>query len=386
MVVRVPIRRKMLVWARERAGVSLDDLLGQFPRLKDWESETLHPTLKQLEGFARAVHVPFGYLFLPDPPDEPVPLPDFRTINSHSVTKPSPNLLDTVYACRERQAWFKGYAKDYGIKKLDFVGSATLSDTPQLVAEEISELLEFRVNDRVAIADVDASMRAFVRQAEISGVLVMISGIVGSNTRRILDAKEFRGFAISDPIAPLIFINGVDAKSARLFTLAHELAHIWLGVSALSDMGAAPNENVREEEVWCNQVAAELLMPSKVLKDDVPAAASLDDLVPWLRRKYKVSTLVVLRRLLDIGHLDRKAFDTAWSREIGLLRSMDSKKSSSGGNFYSTTASRVGRRFARAVYNSTLEGQTLYRDAHRLLGISKTETFNEFGRVIGAIL
>ena len=350
MVVRVPIDKNMLIWARERAGKSQDELAPRFPKIAEWEAETAQPTLKQLEDFATAVHVPFGYLFLPKPPDEPVPLPDFRTVNSVTVRRPSPDLLDTVHICKERQAWFRDHVRQYGADSLDFVGSARLSDRPEQVAQRITARLSFSVNDRVAIADPDASMREFVSRVEDIGVLVMISGIVGSNTKRPLNPSEFRGFALSDSYAPLIFINGADAKAARLFTLAHELAHIWLGVTALSNASASPQHNARNEEAWCNKVAAELLVPETGLRNDITAAQGvLSDLVVWLRRKYKVSVLTILRRLLDIGYLSRPAFDSAWAEEIERLRAIEARSTAGGGNFYRTTASRVGKRFAKAV-------------------------------------
>jgi Zn-dependent peptidase ImmA (M78 family)/transcriptional regulator with XRE-family HTH domain len=386
MVVRVPIDKNMLIWARERAGKNQDELLSRFPKIAEWEAETTQPTLKQLEDFANAVHVPFGYLFLSKPPEEPVPLPDFRTVKSEMVRRPSPDLLDTVHICKERQAWFRDHVRQFGSEGLEFVGSARLSDRPELIAKRIATKLSFAVEDRVAISDVDASMRAFVSKLEDIGILVMISGIVGSNTSRALDPSEFRGFALSDVFAPLIFINGADAKSARLFTLAHELAHIWLGMTALSNASAAPLAQARTEEAWCNKVAAELLVPEHALREDVASARDLPALVAWLRRKYKVSALVILRRLLDVEYLSRPAFDLAWSEELARLRAADVSSTEGGGDFYRTTASRVGRRFAKAVISSTLEGQTLFRDAHRMLGIAKTETFNEFGRVIGATL
>jgi Zn-dependent peptidase ImmA (M78 family) len=386
MTLRIPVRTKMLVWALSRAGKTTEELAHRFPKIYEWESGEVQPTLKQLEAFASAVHVPFGYLLLPDPPDEPFPLPDFRTLNGAPLKAPSPDLMDTVRACLERQAWYRDFMRENGQDALGFVASATTADSPATIAQRIADFLDFQVEDRAGLTDADAAMREFVRKAEDAGVLIMVSGIVGSNTHRTLMTDEFRGFAIVDPLAPLIFVNSADTKSARLFTLAHELAHIWLGASALSNTGAAPVANARAEEVWCNRVAAELLVPLNALRADLREFESLDETISRLRRKYKVSALVLLRRLLDAGNLSRPEFDRAWNGEMARLIGIDAKQTSSGGDFYNTTAGRVGRRFATAVYVSALEGQTLFRDAYRMLGISKTATFNEFGRVIGVTI
>jgi len=211
-----------------------------------------------------------------------------------------------------------------------------------------------------------------------------VSGVVMSNNRRPLDPAEFRGFALSDPLAPLIFINGADTKAAQMFTLAHELAHLWLGASALSNLGAAPRPGFRREEVWCNAVAAELLVPLAALRTDLQADEPLPDALSRLARIFKVSTLVILRRLLDVKWLSRERFDLAWAEESERLRHL-SQRGSGGGDFYRTTLARVSRRFARALVVSTLEGQTLYRDAFRMLGVSKTDTFNNLGREVGVM-
>lgn len=384
-MTRVAINPALLTWARMRAGLEPFDLQHRFAKLDAWEAGETQPTLKQLEAFARVVHVPIGYLFLPQPPDESLPIPDFRTMEGRAVLRPSPNLLDTLYACQERQGWYREFALAMRQKEADFVGSVTLAAAPETVAARMAAALGFDLDARAACRTWEEALRLFIQQADRLGVLVMVSGVVLSNNRRTLDPQEFRGFALADRRAPLVFINGADSKAGQMFTLAHELAHLWLGASALSDAGAAPLAGHRREEVWCNAVAAELLVPLATLRAELVRGEELSDTLQRLARRFKVSTLVILRRLLDAGWLGRPAFDAAWAAERERLRDIAARGGAGGGDFYRTTLSRVSRRFARALVESTLEGQTLYRDAFRMLGVAKTETFNHIGREVGVI-
>ncbi len=385
-MIRAPVNPELLRWARERAGFARDDLAAKFKKLPEWEDGQTQPTLKQVEAFACAVHAPVGYLFLAEPPEETVPIPDFRTFAGHAFTRPSPNLLDTIYACQERQSWYRDFARVAGEPDLDFVGSASVRTSPDLVAAQIRETLRFELAARRECPTWTDALRLFIRHAEEAGALVMVSGVVMSNNHRCLDPAEFRGFALCDPLAPLIFINGKDTKAAQMFTLAHELAHVWLGASALSNIGAAPGSGFRREEVWCNTVAAELLVPLDALRTGLRCNEPLPDALSRLARTFKVSALVILRRLLDANWLSRERFDVAWEEEHERLRRLvPPAGNAGGGDFYRMTVARVGRRFTRALVVSTLEGRTLYRDAFRMLGVKKAETFNNLGRETGVM-
>jgi Zn-dependent peptidase ImmA (M78 family) len=371
-VTRVQVRPELLRWARERSERGTHALATRFPRLAAWEAGDASPTLKQLEAFARATCVPIGFLFLAEPPQESVPIPDLRTIASEPLGRPSPDLLDTIYLCQRRQSWYRDWARSVGGDPRPFVGSASIDSPPEKVAAAMREALGFDLEARRTCPTWTEALRQFAAQADDLGVLVMVSGVVGSNNRRKLDPDEFRGFALADDLAPLVFVNGSDTKAAQMFTLAHELAHLWLGKSALSDAGpaSAPSDRV---ESWCNRVAAELLVPMDVLRREVTAGTVPPD-AQSLARRFKVSTLVILRRLLDLGRLTRQEFVRAYESELERLRSLPR---TSGGDFYLTQPVRLSRRFARALVVSTLEGQTLYRDAFRMLGISKAETFQQ---------
>jgi len=378
-MMRVEVKPTLLRWARYRAGLDLDDLAGRFPRLADWESGERHPTIRQLEEFAKATRTPVGYLFLPEPPTERVPIPDFRTIGNRRIEHPSPDLLDTVYLCQQRQEWYRDFARSQGDESLRFVGSTTLRNDVQETATLIRDQLGFDLEARRQMPTWTEALRRFIEQADAIGVLVMVNGVVSNNNYRKLDPDEFRGFALSDPLAPLVFINGADTKAAQMFTLAHEIAHIWLGQSALSDIApiSTPTHDV---ERWCNEVAAELLVPLAVLRSEIRRNEELRDALDRLARRFKVSTLVILRRIHDVGVLKKEQFWRAYQQELDRLSAI---AKSSGGDFYLTQAARVGKRFARALVTSTLEGQTLHRDAFRLLGFSKLATFRELGHSLG---
>ena len=379
MTSRVAVRPKLLRWARERAGFDPGELTHRIPQLPAWERGEKQPTLKQLEGFAKATHTPIGYLFLPEPPVEGVPIPDLRTIADEPISRPSPDLLDTLYLCQQRQEWYRDFARAMGERPLALVGSVRITEDVVPVAAGIRDALGFDLDERRKLPTWAEALRRFIEQADAVGVLAMVSGVVGSNNRRKLDPHEFRGFALVDDLAPLVFINGADTKAAQMFTLAHELVHVWLGQSALSDAEARTVPD-HEVERWCNQVAAELLVPLAVMRAGYNAGAELRTELDRLARRFKVSTLVVLRRIHDAGWLTQAEYWDAYEAELERLRSLPR---GSGGDFYLTLGARVSKRFARALVVSTLEGRSSFTEAFRLLGFKKMATFRELGHSLG---
>ncbi len=372
-MTRVQVAPAVLNWACERAGFTIGELAHRIPQLPAWARGESLPTLKQLEGFAKATHAPLGFLFLQEPPVETVPIPDFRTVANAQVRRPSPDLLDTLYLCQHRQEWYKDFERSMGGAPLAFVGSVSASHGVVRTAARIRHELGFDVDERRLLPTWTEALRRFIKQADDLGVLVMVSGVVGSNNRRKLDPQEFRGFALADDVAPLVFINGADTKAAQMFTLAHELVHIWLGQSALSDAQAAlvPKHDV---ERWCNQVAAELLVPLELIRAEHDRHAELRAETDRLARRFKVSTLVVLRRVHDAGGLTWDDYLAAYDEELERLRALPR---GSGGNFYLTLGARVSKRFARALVVSTLEGRSSFTEAFRLLGFKKMTTFQD---------
>lgn len=379
MVVRVDVAPALLEWATERSGRAPEELDERFPALAEWASGETRPTLKQLEKFAKATDTPVGYLFRREPPEEHLPVPDFRTLPAARSDRPSPNLLETIFICQQRQDWYRSYLLNHGGDELPFVGSVTTATDETTAAGDIRDALGFEVTDRAGFTSWTEALREFAERAEDAGVLVMISGIVGSNTRRKLDPEEFRGFALVDDLAPVVFVNGVDTKAAQIFTLAHELAHVWLGQTAVSNVRLT-DRTTEAVERWCNGVAAELLVPMDEFSDEFRRNASLEAELQRLARIYKVSTLVVLRRVFDGGYIDWERYQAAFDEQ---LEHVTQAGGASGGNFYNTTPVRTSKRFARAIVADTLEGGTLHRDAFHLLGVRKYATFRDLGEHLG---
>lgn len=373
----VPVLR----WAAQRAHLDDGDLVARFHKWPLWLSGDAQPTLKQLEDFARRTHTAIGYFFLPEPPALTLPVPDFRTIRDETLAEPSSDLLDTIYLCQQRQDWYRDHARMHGLPALPFVGSASLQESPEAMAQRLRETLSLSTEMRRQTPTWTDALRQLIAKAEDAGVMVMVSSVVGSNSHRKLDVGEFRGFALADGLAPLVFLNGADSKAAQMFTLAHELAHVWLGATGVSDaqVGEVPEH---QTERWCNKAAAELLMPMAELRAVHDRNAAIPDEIQRLAREFKVSTLVALRRLFDSGYISQTALWQQYREEQERLRTLK-ERSSSGGDFYHSLGARTSKRFARAIVSSTLEGLTSFPDAFRMLGVRKTATFYEAARELG---
>lgn len=371
----------VLHWAAQRAHLNDEALAGHYPKWPLWLTGEAQPTLRQLEDFARRTHTAIGFFFLPQPPEMALPVPDFRTLRDEALAEPSSDLLDTLYLCQQRQDWYRDHARLHGLPELAFVGSATLREAPEAVAQRMREQLELSAEARRRLSTWADALRQLIAQAEDAGIMVMASSVVGSNSHRKLNVDEFRGFALADRLAPLVFLNGSDSKSAQMFTLAHELAHLWLGASGVSDTetGALPGQHT---ERWCNQVAAELLMPMAALRATHQSQAPIPQEIQRQAREFKVSTLVALRRLFDAGYMDEATLWQHYREEQERLRSLE-RSGSAGGDFYNSLGARTSKRFARAIVSSAMEGLTSFPEAFRMLGVRKSATFYQAARELG---
>jgi Zn-dependent peptidase ImmA (M78 family) len=293
-------------------------------------------------------------------------------------------VLDTIEECTARQSWYREFADVNDDQPVAFAGSMTVFTPVVEAATTLREAWHTTKPERGP-----QFLEAFKRlttEAEEQGVLVMVNGVVGSNTRRRLDPMEFRGFALADPVAPVAFVNGSQPKAVQSFVLPYLLAHIGLGESALCDAGLTddPTDTV---ERWCHRVTLELLAPLDAVRDAVDPDAlgeeTLPDELQRLAKELRVSTLVALRRVHDAGFLTREGLAAAYAAEDGRLAEEKKSRSSGGGSFYNTQPVRMSKRFTRALLTSARDGQTPPTDAARMLGFSKPATLTELSRRMG---
>ncbi len=377
---RVAVDEEVLRWAVRRSGLELDDLEQKFPRIRQWATGESHPTLRQLESLAKTTFTPLGFFFLPQPPDERLPIPHFRTVHDETPSEPSPDLIETIQMMQRRQAWMREFLIEQGHMQVSFVKSAEPNENPASVAERIRLALDLDVEWATGQRTWTEALR-FLREAiGDAGILVVVNGIIGNNTHRKLDPDEFRGFVLADEYAPLVFVNNADFKAAQMFTLAHELAHIFFGSSAAFDLREMqPADDPMEQA--CNRVAAELLVPKRELRRIWPSVHSQPERFQEIARRFKVSQIVAARRALDAELINREAFLNFYrAYQSDERRAADSR--SEGGDFYANQNLRIGQRFASTVIRAAKEGKLLYSEAYRLTGLYG-RTFEHYAASLG---
>ena len=312
------------------------------------------------------------------------PIADLRTVGDEQPQQPSPNLLDTVYAMQRRQAWMRDeMIIEYEAQPLAFVGAYSHADDPREVAAAMRGALGVADGWAASVPNWSDALRHLRAKVEDAGILVVFNGVVGNNTHRKLDREEFQGFALVDEYAPLVFVNNADFKAAQMFTLAHELAHIFVGESGLShleDMHPVDNDTER----FCDRTAAEFLVPERELRDLWESATKTRTPYQSVAKHFKVSTIVAARRALDVEIIDRHGFRDFYT-EYASEQWRASQERQSGGNFWFNQIWRVGPRFAGAVVRAVKEDRLTYTEAYSLTGL-KGGTFESIPQNMGIVL
>lgn len=370
MRTEVNINVDILTWAIARAGFDLHDFALKVPSTLDWVSGEKKPTIKQLEDFSKKVYLPFGYFLLPEPPKETLPIPFYRTHNTQT-DKVSVNVYDTVILLKQRQDWLKEYLKEDDFETLPFVGKYRHGTDIQGVVADIRQTLGLSLNWASKYKTWQEALETLIQHIENIGIITMFNGIVENNTHRPIKVEECRGFVLVDEIAPFMFVNNSDAKAAQLFTIVHELAHIWIGFSAGFDFRKLEPANNPIEE-FCDKIAAEFLVPETLFCEvwnERPIIASV-------ARIFKVSEIVIARRALDLKKITKAQFLAFYDEYIN-REFIKKEAQSSGGDFYATTRKRLGLAYSTHINRAVKSGKLLYRDAYKLTSL-KGDTFQTY--------
>ncbi|MFW5541996.1 MAG: ImmA/IrrE family metallo-endopeptidase [Segatella copri] len=291
--------------------------------------------------------------------EETIPFPMFRG-EAGKMNRFDLNVYDTVTTIRTRQDWLADYLVENDIEICQLVNSITLQTPIGEAVNLLRNKLDLEPRWAFSLAKTDVAVGLLTERLEQVGVFVAYNGVVGNNTQRTLKVSECRGFALVDRVAPYVFVNSADSKSAQLFTLIHEVAHIMLGVSAGhagEDLGAHDTY-----ERYCDAMAAEFLVPAHVLRE------TWNHDIKKQSRQFKVSEIVVARRAHDLGLLSDQAYRNFWMEYSH--RPIAEKKKGGGGDFYLTSVKRVGKLFAIHVRNAVNSRQLEYTEAYRLTGLS----------------
>lgn len=375
---KVSISPPVLSWALQRSGKP-SAIERRFPKIAEWLEGESQPTMRELEKLSKATSTPLGYFFLLKPPEERLPIPHFRTYTDEPTFRPSPDLLDAILLMERRQAWMRENLIEQGQEPLPYVRSADIVDQPARVSQEIRAVLGLVDGWAAQQSTWTSALRMLEKRMEDIGILVVVNSVVGNNTHRTLDVGEFRGFVLADEYAPLVFVNGADGRAAQMFTLAHELAHVWFGSSAAFDLRELQPSADHTEEV-CNRVAAEFLVPEEDMRVAWIGIAHNPQRFQEAARRFKVSEIVAARRALDLKLITVKEF-------LGFYRDYLEKERqrapvSGGGDFYLAQNLRVGRRFGESVIRAAKEGRLLYREAYQLTGLHG-KAFEEYANRLG---
>jgi Zn-dependent peptidase ImmA (M78 family) len=373
--VQLSISPKILSWA---IGIAGKETLNPdaYNLLYQWQTGDKTPTFAKLEDVSNKTHIPLGYFFLTEPPKEDLPILEYRTMDSASVQNPSRELIDTVYHMENIQNWMHDYRVDNIGEPLPFVGSLKGEKNSDSFVAKLREDVKLDVQwyRDVNQKDVFKYIRTLF---ENIGVIITTNGVVGQNTHRHLNTDEFRAFTLIDNYAPLIFINSNDSDGAKLFSLLHEAAHIWAGISSFYNDRLGNHQSNRQTEALCNAVAAEILVPNtdfitqwqKIANDN----RNVETMISGLAREFKCGESVIARRALDNHYITNSQYESM--AKLAIQRYQEwckrNKAKSSGGSYYNTEISRFGKPFILALDSSVHEGKALYSDAYSLTNTTR---------------
>lgn len=367
MAVGVKIKPEVLRWAIEKSDKNVTDLREKFKNIEEGLEHSTQFSITQIDKLSRELHIPFGYFMLNEPPEEKIELLKYRTIENLENDKPSRDLVDTIKEMKLKQDFMKEILVEDGFSPLNFINSITIDTNVREAAQKIRDVLRLELDWNYKNKKTFSTLRKSVSD---SGILVMQNGVVGNDTKRILDLSEFRAFVMIDEYVPLIFLNTKDSESGRTFSLCHELVHIWLGTDELYNANTFNNSQSSLEERYCNEVAAELLLPQEILAEKYGHNEKLiKDFVETLSNDYSISQLVVLLRMKNTKLLGNEEFKKLYHYfDDEIKNNLKKKKQGEKVDYYNVKLSRMDNKFIKTVDNKAKEGRILYSEAFELIG------------------
>ena len=385
--VSVHVKPEIINWILQ--SIQFENIAGSaIELLRKWQSGEKTPTFNQVEDMSKKTNIPFGYFFLDKPPVEECSIVEYRTIDSAKIEEPSRNLVDTVDLMTDIQEWMVEYVVENGQEELEYVGSAAGETQVLSVAEDIRRKLDIQVDWYSDRQNAGESFRFLKRRIENIHVLIMMSGIVGNNTHRKLNVEEFRAFTLVSKYAPLIFINSCDSDTGKLFSILHELAHVWVGENSFYNVPINSNSANCEVEKFCNAVAAEVLVPTEsFLENWKRSHDEILDKVEKIANSFRCSRFVVARKALDHGKISRETYGRIIKELTNQFKEwQESQKENkgTGGDYYRNLASKIDRNFVTALARSASEGRTQYTEIYRLTNTNR-KTFGRLLKEIGGV-
>ena len=363
---------EVLVWARKSAGYDLDAAAkktGQAAeRLADWEAGRAQPTIAQLRKLCDVYRRPLAVFYLPEPPRDFSPVPDFRRLPLEVPKEYSPDLLFAIRQCILRQEWARDLLLQEGEGELPFVGAASLNEDVPALAARIRDALGVTPDVASGWRSAEEALTHWTQRVEDIGIFV-------AQFERI-DPVESRGFALPDPIAPLICINPRDSRPARIFTILHETVHIWLNARGVSNLEPIPRVTSQADrmEVFCNAVAAEIAAPMAEVRTRWAARAkdaTLEAQIDQIARRFRVSREVIARRLLDMRQIDAQTYrDLRAAYQAQWRQHRRRQEQAEGGPPHArVVAARNGHAFTRLVVQAYRRGSASASEVSALLNV-----------------
>ncbi len=355
------ITPNVLKWARESARMTEEIAAAKvsvtIDKLKEWEEGASQPTIRQAQTLAKAYKRPFALFFLPDVPRDFQPLQDFRKSGSKELTTSSVFIIREI---QQKQAWISDVNAENQEEKLPFVGRFSITDNPEVVAKDILNTLQITP----AIYKSDNPIREWIDAAEKNGIFVSRTSFIHSRLK--LDSDELQGFAIADPYAPFVFVNSDDWNAPQLFTLVHELAHIWIaetGISNEVEPGIKNKDKFHPVELFCNEVAANALMPKDIVLNFDTSTFQSSTNVFKVAKTLGVSSFALIVRALNLNLITVQAYqklkkqaDVDYQeylrKEAEKKAKLKEKENKGGPNPYLLRLNRNSRLFTQTVLDA----------------------------------